>query len=79
MKELFGGDLAADIKVKERDIDGHKGFSSVGFRRILVKWTETLLEIWPDMVSSIHFLRFMEKKNRMFDDFCLGSSASFSN
>jgi hypothetical protein len=39
MKELFGGDLAADIKVKEREIEGRKGFSSVGFRRILVKWT----------------------------------------
>lgn len=43
MKELFGGDLAADIKVKERELNGKKGFSSVGFRRILVKWAQTLL------------------------------------
>jgi hypothetical protein len=43
MKELFGGDLAADLKVKEREVHDKKGFSSVGFRRILVKWAETLL------------------------------------
>jgi hypothetical protein len=31
------------------------------------------------MVSSIHFLRFIEKKNKIFDDFTFGGSASFSN
>ena len=65
--------------MKQKDFDGRKGFSSVGFRRILVKWAETMLEIWPDMVSSIHFLAFIERKNKIFDNFTLGGAAKVSD
>lgn len=79
IKHLLGGDASSDLKVKEKEVNGKKGFSAVAFRRVLVKWASYLLEIWPEMVSSVHFLRFMEKKNKIFDQFALGGSRSFSN
>lgn len=70
MKTLFGEAVLCDLKVRKTPTGE---YNVVGIRRMLVKWTENLVENDPDLVYTQPFHDFIKNKKKVFDSFYVRS------
>jgi uncharacterized protein YihD (DUF1040 family) len=74
MKDILGDDVLACPKVNQVMKETGPEFNACAVRRVFVKWAENLLELFPELLQSKPFLKFIQAKSKIANNFFFKST-----
>ena len=76
MKDILGDDVLACTKVGRVVRNGKTSFNACAVRRVFVKWAENLLYKCPDLYHTRSFMRFIQSRGRIVNNFIFKSTVT---